>query len=558
MDFHPANVLRSSQGELVCVDFEFSAVNYALWDFMYASWLWCKSTDSQRSFLKAYLQEAGEPSEASDVDEVLADMRVVGHCHHKLGEHLACLRKFPDDGLAGYALLAAAAEDVLSCPNLRRQAIEGNIKDIGLIKKAMKVSLLDLWQAETLVACCDGSEGSPQHFAVNWDGSLTPTGRRRGRDLAIGLNAKNEVVLVSVLDSYGRRLCLRMDQGLPVTGICAPLGPVLPLRMRSHAGRGLMVSSNAGPKFSCDSGTPLSWEESKDYAERQGGRLFKLHEVQNYFKGNPALAPGQDQWAACINEEAHDLRDWVQIGDRHHHPGKSHVNECGGYPGGWWGNPQRWDCLLWRMPADPHVAPSAEGHYLEAGLADDAVEVYFDGTCIRLASRPMIAFECRKTTEGCFVTLAAYKPGECSQQFTVDGTGIICLTANPDLVWGIAGDAAEDLSLKLVRRGDSSEVIINLPEKVFTQMTTLTPVAPAPPPSEMHFRSELASHPGQALLVHKSGVDTLELGPVKNALDCILDGYIIRIAGSTQTFRLSSPKEKDKAAQVLRDICPCC
>ena len=25
-------------------------------------------------------------------------------------------------------------------------------------------------------------------------------------------------------------------------------------------------------------------------------------------------------------------RDWVQVGDRHHHPGKSHVQECGGYP----------------------------------------------------------------------------------------------------------------------------------------------------------------------------------------------------------------------------------
>ena len=25
-------------------------------------------------------------------------------------------------------------------------------------------------------------------------------------------------------------------------------------------------------------------------------------------------------------------RDWVQVGDRHHHPSKSHVQECGGYP----------------------------------------------------------------------------------------------------------------------------------------------------------------------------------------------------------------------------------
>jgi len=39
-----------------------------------------------------------------------------------------------------------------------------------------------------------------------------------------------------------------------------------------------------------------------------------------------ALYPGEDQWCAVQG------RDWVQVGDLYHHPGKSHNRECGGYP----------------------------------------------------------------------------------------------------------------------------------------------------------------------------------------------------------------------------------
>ena len=39
-----------------------------------------------------------------------------------------------------------------------------------------------------------------------------------------------------------------------------------------------------------------------------------------------ALYAGEDQWCAVQG------RDWVQVGDRHHHAGKSHNQECGGYP----------------------------------------------------------------------------------------------------------------------------------------------------------------------------------------------------------------------------------
>ena len=55
------------------------------------------------------------------------------------------------------------------------------------------------------------------------------------------------------------------------------------------------------------------------------GRLLTLDEAKALM-GGKALYPGEDQWCAVQG------RDWVQVGDLHHHPGKSHNRECGGYP----------------------------------------------------------------------------------------------------------------------------------------------------------------------------------------------------------------------------------
>lgn len=94
-------------------------------------------------------------------------------------------------------------------------------------------------------------------------------------------------------------------------------------------------------------GCSLTWDASKQIAARMGGRLLLLQEAQAFLKAG-ALSPGEDQWVAVIRRDGG--KDWVQVGDKHHHVGKSHVELCGGYPN--WGddvsgNPPFNRTLLW-------------------------------------------------------------------------------------------------------------------------------------------------------------------------------------------------------------------
>lgn len=47
------------------------------------------------------------------------------------------------------------------------------------------------------------------------------------------------------------------------------------------------------------------------------------------------LCDGEDAWAAVINTELDDGKDWIQVGTGTHEPGTGHV-EGFGYPG--WGD----------------------------------------------------------------------------------------------------------------------------------------------------------------------------------------------------------------------------
>lgn len=59
--------------------------------------------------------------------------------------------------------------------------------------------------------------------------------------------------------------------------------------------------------------------------------MFTLDEAQDLIKknGNKAFFPGEDEWAAVVRSDG--KKDWVQLGDRLHRPGKSHVDGFG-YP----------------------------------------------------------------------------------------------------------------------------------------------------------------------------------------------------------------------------------
>ena len=91
----------------------------------------------------------------------------------------------------------------------------------------------------------------------------------------------------------------------------------------------------------CKPGPPLTYADSEAHAAKMGGRLLTLEEAKALMGGRP-LYPGEDQWCAVQG------RDWVQVGDAIHHPGKSHISECGGYPG--WGDDAN-DCNPWHYVA---------------------------------------------------------------------------------------------------------------------------------------------------------------------------------------------------------------
>ena len=77
-----------------------------------------------------------------------------------------------------------------------------------------------------------------------------------------------------------------------------------------------------------------TWMDRHRWAKRKGGRLPTVEEVQ---KNKSALRLNRGHsWVACGTP---NNRDWVHIGTRYHHYGKSHVQKYG-YPS--WGNRRYW------------------------------------------------------------------------------------------------------------------------------------------------------------------------------------------------------------------------
>ena len=83
----------------------------------------------------------------------------------------------------------------------------------------------------------------------------------------------------------------------------------------------------------CKPGPKMSYEDSEAFIRMKGGRMLTLEEARDYLNSlNQPPCHGEDQWAAVSG------RDWVQIGDTAHQPGKSHLQALGQYPV-WGDNP---------------------------------------------------------------------------------------------------------------------------------------------------------------------------------------------------------------------------
>jgi hypothetical protein len=107
-------------------------------------------------------------------------------------------------------------------------------------------------------------------------------------------------------------------------------------RVTLSGGGGSSASSSAGISVKGSSagisvkhtkpGPRLTYADSEAYARKMDGRLLTLDEAREFMKARGPLYPGEDQWCAVQG------RDWMQVGNRHHHPGKSHNLDCGHYP----------------------------------------------------------------------------------------------------------------------------------------------------------------------------------------------------------------------------------
>jgi len=109
----------------------------------------------------------------------------------------------------------------------------------------------------------------------------------------------------------------------------------------------------------------LTWVDSQVYALEMGGELLTLKEAQELLKSGP-ICPDNDQWAAVTGMGGE--RDWVQVGNKYHHPGKSHCVDSGHYPP--WGDDTTnqtygdptWNYVaLWKTSANTKAANTAAG-----------------------------------------------------------------------------------------------------------------------------------------------------------------------------------------------------
>ena len=65
----------------------------------------------------------------------------------------------------------------------------------------------------------------------------------------------------------------------------------------------------------------MSYNDSVAYAKMMGGKLLTRKKAQAFIQSlnGAALYPGEDLWVAVKG------RDWIQVGNLSHYPGKSHL-----------------------------------------------------------------------------------------------------------------------------------------------------------------------------------------------------------------------------------------
>jgi hypothetical protein len=124
-DFHPANIVRTSDG-LQVLDFGLACVTCAAKDLAWACEYFLCGRNEKRAFASTYLMSSGFPARDDDVDDLLLDAECFA-LHSFTGPlygQLDSLRHDPQHGLDEYLKFATIAEDSLTSPALRQEILE--------------------------------------------------------------------------------------------------------------------------------------------------------------------------------------------------------------------------------------------------------------------------------------------------------------------------------------------------------------------------------------------------------------------------------------------------
>jgi len=130
-DFHPANIIRTSEG-LMMIDFEFSCVGSAVMDVGWALSMWLKDVKQKREFVRRYLECSELLTREEEVDEFILDAEIafLGQANCPLLWRFLERRDWQQDSshdLELYLAYQAFVMDIRRLPLLRLKVIENGL-----------------------------------------------------------------------------------------------------------------------------------------------------------------------------------------------------------------------------------------------------------------------------------------------------------------------------------------------------------------------------------------------------------------------------------------------
>lgn len=139
-DFHPGNLVLGDDGEVVCVDFEFTCAGSAAHDLACAVARCGSDYTKKKSFMHGYLQELGEPE--SEADDLILDATLMIASVWDFGGKLAIWEVAEMESARLLGLIdrfKTMAEEVRKTPKLRQQALDTSfVETLQLFREEMK------------------------------------------------------------------------------------------------------------------------------------------------------------------------------------------------------------------------------------------------------------------------------------------------------------------------------------------------------------------------------------------------------------------------------------